>query len=121
MQAFNSIMLTLTAVVGLLASVSLVIAGILIMNLSLISVQQRRAEIGLLKVLGAHADLVARLFVTESLLLVGIAGLLGLGLSSLIIWLANQWVPIITFVTPWWSPIIAMLLALLTAWLFSYM
>jgi putative ABC transport system permease protein len=120
MQAFDNILLTLTAVIGLLASISLVVAGFLIMNLSLISVQQRRTEIGLLKALGANSRLIQQIFVLESLMLVSVSAVLGLVAAQMIIITANQWIPILEFVAPLWSHIIAFLVALLTGLLFSW-
>jgi putative ABC transport system permease protein len=121
LSAFNNIMMTLTAVVGLLASVSLLVAGILIMNLTLISVQQRRPEIGLLKALGASRGLIQRLFMLESLMLVGAAAVLGLGCALLLLWLANQLIPEFEFLSPVWSHLAALLAALCTGLLFSWL
>jgi putative ABC transport system permease protein len=120
MQAFDNILLTLTAIIGLLAAISLVVAGFLIMNLSLISVQQRRTEIGLLKALGANSKLIQQIFVLESLMLVSVSALIGLSAAQIIILLANQWVPILEFVVPLWSHAIAFLVALLTGLIFSW-
>jgi putative ABC transport system permease protein len=121
MQAFNNILITLTAIIGLLAAISLVVAGILIMNLSLISVQQRRTEIGLLKALGASSGLIQEVFVWESLMLVAAAAALGLLTAQSIIFLANQWFPILEFVAPVWSHMVALAVALLTGLIFSWL
>ncbi|MCC2616739.1 ABC transporter permease [Aestuariibacter halophilus] len=121
MEAFNNIMVTLTAVVGLLGAISLVVAGILIMNLSLISVQQRRTEIGLLKALGASRQLILRLFISESVMLVLIASAFGLGAAQLILSLANQWIPVLSLATPLWAHLSAVGVAVLTALVFSYL
>jgi len=121
MQAFNNILVILTAIIGLLAGISLVVAGILIMNLSLISVQQRCPEIGLLKALGASHKLIQQIFVWESLMLVTVASLIGLLCAQLIIFAANQWLPILQFVTPIWSHAVALSVAILTALVFSWL
>ena len=121
MQAFNNILLTLTAVIGLLAAISLVVAGILIMNLSLISVQQRRSEIGLLKALGASSRLIQQVFVWESLMLVTASAVLGLVSAQGVIFLANQWLPILEFVAPLWSHAVALGVALITGLVFSWL
>ena len=49
LAAFDNILATLTMAIAAISSISLLVAGILIMNISLISVSQRRQEIGLLK------------------------------------------------------------------------
>lgn len=121
MQAFNNILVTLTAIIGLLGAISLMVAGILIMNLSLISVQQRRPEIGLLKVLGANSRLIQQIFVAESLMLVAAAATFGLICAQLIVLLANKWFPVLQFVAPLWSHILAFSVALLTGLLFSWL
>jgi putative ABC transport system permease protein len=121
MQAFHNILLTLTAVIGLLAAISLVVAGILIMNLSLISVQQRRIEIGLLKALGASSPLIQQIFVWESLMLVAAASVIGLTSAQVIIFVANKWLPILEFVAPLWSHAVALAVALLTGFVFSWL
>ncbi|MFT6413955.1 MAG: putative ABC transport system permease protein, partial [Glaciecola sp.] len=121
MQAFNNILLTLTAIIGLLAAISLVVAGILIMNLSLISVQQRRTEIGLLKALGASSKLIQQIFVWESVMLVAAASIIGLMSAQVIIFVANQWLPILEFVAPLWSHAVALGVALFTSLVFSWL
>lgn len=121
MQAFNNIMVTLTAVMGLLASISLLVAGILIMNLSLISVQQRRPEIGLLKALGASQALILRLFVLESLLLVGMGAIVGLTCAQALLWLANALIPFVQFSSPMWAHAAAFVVALCTGLIFSWL
>ncbi|MEK7876574.1 MAG: ABC transporter permease, partial [Pseudomonadota bacterium] len=53
LATFDRILRALTLAVGGIAAISLAVAGILIMNVMLIAVTQRRREIGLLKALGA--------------------------------------------------------------------
>jgi len=63
---FNRILSTLTYTLGGIAAVSLVVAGIMIMNVMLVAVTQRTSEIGLLKALGAPRQQIMLLFLTES-------------------------------------------------------
>ncbi|MDH3412389.1 MAG: ABC transporter permease, partial [Gammaproteobacteria bacterium] len=52
-STFNKIFTALTMTVGGIAAISLAVAGILIMNVMLVAVSQRTAEIGVIKALGA--------------------------------------------------------------------
>jgi putative ABC transport system permease protein len=71
LSTFDEILRALTYTVGGIAAISLAVAGILIMNVMLVAVSQRVAEIGLLKALGAPERTVLQLFLTESVLLAG--------------------------------------------------
>ena len=62
LSTFDRIFKALTFSVAGIAGISLTVAGILIMNVMLIAVSQRREEIGLLKAIGAPGGQVLRLF-----------------------------------------------------------
>ena len=81
LETFDKILNVLTLGVAGIAAISLAVAGILVMNVMLVSVAQRTAEIGLLKALGATAAAVRKLFMVEALLLSLTGGLLGLALG----------------------------------------
>ena len=53
LETFNTILGSLTLAVGGIAAISLAVAGVLIMNVMLVAVSQRKTEIGLLKAIGA--------------------------------------------------------------------
>ena len=77
LATFDRVLGTLTLGVAGIAAISLAVAGILVMNVMLVSVTQRTAEIGLLKALGASEGVIRRTFLTEAALLSAAGGLLG--------------------------------------------
>jgi len=77
LATFDRVLGTLTLGVAGIAAISLAVAGILVMNVMLVSVTQRTGEIGLLKALGASEGAIRRAFLTEAALLSAAGGVLG--------------------------------------------
>jgi len=119
LATFDRILKALTLAVGGIAAISLAVAGILIMNVMLIAVSQRRREIGLLKALGASGVQVRAIFFTEAVLLALGGGAVGLVAGKLGQMAIGQLYPTIPFTAPWWAVIAAPLTAVATAVLFS--
>ncbi|MDA7086931.1 ABC transporter permease [Pseudomonas sp. SA3-5] len=120
LAAFEGILDALGLALAGIAAISLLVAGILIMNVTWIAVNQRTAEIGLLKALGARPGQVRLLFVGEAALLALAGGLAGLLLSELLLWFGRQlWD--IPLQTPAWARAGSLLLALLAALLFAWL
>ncbi|OIQ82532.1 macrolide export ATP-binding/permease protein MacB [mine drainage metagenome] len=83
LQTFDKILRVLTLGVAGIAAISLAVAGILVMNVMLVSVTQRTAEIGLLKALGASAATIRNAFLFEAALLSLLGAFSGIALGHL--------------------------------------
>lgn len=119
LATFDRILRTLTLAVGGIAAISLAVAGILIMNVMLIAVTQRRREIGLLKAIGATGRHIRAAFFTEAVLLALGGALLGLAVGKLGQVAISQVFPDIPFTAPWWAVVAAPLTAIVTSVLFT--
>ncbi len=78
LAAASSITATLTLLLGGIASISLVVGGIGIMNIMLVSVRERTREIGIRKAVGARGRDILAQFLVEALTLSLLGGLIGI-------------------------------------------
>lgn len=113
LSSFSSIMQILSLVLFAIAVISLVVAGILIMNLMLISVSERIQEIGILRSCGALKKQILYIFLKEAIILSFAGGFLGLFFSFLCIFAFNQFFPSFPVRPPLWSVFTALLMAFL--------
>jgi putative ABC transport system permease protein len=121
LSTFDDILGVMTLGVGGIAGISLLVSGILVMNVTLMTVKQRTAEIGLLKALGAPASQVRILFLTEAGLIAAVGALAGMGMGWLIVVAGRQLMPDIPFATPGWALASALALAVGTALVFAWL
>ncbi|MGD8841846.1 MAG: ABC transporter permease [Gammaproteobacteria bacterium] len=119
LATFDRILSALTYAVGGIAAISLIVAGILVMNVMLVAVSQRTAEIGLLKALGAPPRRIVILLLSEAFLLSALGAGVGLVLGELASALIRHAFPVLPARAPLWSVITALAVALLTGLLFS--
>lgn len=120
LSAFSDILTTLNLAVSGIAAISLLVAGILIMNVTLISVSQRTAEIGLLKALGASNADIQQLFLSEALLMALLGAAAGMLLSELGLLSMRLRFSELAFNAPWWARLLAVGIALATSLLFAW-
>lgn len=102
-SSMSSILDILTLALAGIAAISLSVAGIGIMNVMLVTVSERTAEVGLLKALGARRAQILAVFLTEAAALSLAGGLVGLGASLALVAGAGVVFPEFPVQTPSWA------------------
>ena len=119
LSTFDSIFGVVTAALGAIAGVSLVVAGVLIMNVMLVAVSQRTSEVGLLKALGATRAQIIGLFLAEASALSLVGGVIGFAAGSAGTYAMRTLYPIIDFRAPLWASMAGLAVAVASGLVFG--
>jgi putative ABC transport system permease protein len=119
LTTFDRIFKALTFAVSGIAAISLAVAGILVMNVMLVAVSQRTAEIGLLKALGATRGNIKQLFLMETLWLSLAGAATGIAMGYAGSFVLRLTYPQLPAYPPAWASLAAIATALLTGILAS--
>jgi len=112
LSTFDSIFNVITMALAAIAAISLLVAGVLIMNVMLVAVSQRTSEIGLLKAIGATQAQIVWLFLTEAAWLAALGGVIGLTVGYAAAFGLRTLYPALDFHAPAWASAAAMIIAL---------
>jgi putative ABC transport system permease protein len=119
LATFNRIFTALTLTLAGIASISLAVAGILIMNVMLVAVSQRTAEVGLLKALGARGRQITALFLAEAILLSVAGAFAGLVVGHLANVVIGRVYPALPVGAPMWAVVLAIVIAVASGVVFG--
>ena len=111
LDVLGSVLDILTLAVGALGGISLLVGGVGILTIMTISVNERRAEIGLFRAIGANRGQILILFIGEAVVLASIGGFAGLIIGAGGAWLLGATVPALPTHTPWLYVFLAEILA----------
>jgi len=111
LKVLGSVLDILTAAVGGLGAISLLVGGVGIVTIMTIAVTERTPEIGLLRAIGADRRQILLLFIGEAVVLAAVGGIAGLAIGAGIAWLLGVFVPALPTETPWLYALYAELLA----------
>ena len=112
MSSITIVINAITYVLIAFVAISLVVSSIMIGVITLISVQERTKEIGILRAIGASKTNVSSMFIAETILIGGASGAIGVGLTYILCVPINAIVQALTKITglhaylPWQTALI---------------
>jgi putative ABC transport system permease protein len=122
LDAARKIALALTVVLLLIGFIALLVSGIGIMNIMLVTVQERTREIGIRKAIGARHREILYQFLVEAFLISGFGSVLGILIAVAIPVLVRPWLPAnISVPVPWESVILAFVVSCSVGIFFGYL
>jgi putative ABC transport system permease protein len=102
LDLWNQLTGAMVLLTGMISSIGLLVGGIGVMNIMLISVTERTAEIGIRKAIGARKSDIRAQFLLEAITLSGIGGVLGILLGAAVSMTARALASIPATVSPFW-------------------
>ena len=100
---WNKLTGALVILTTVISSIGLLVGGIGVMNIMLISVTERTAEIGIRKAVGARRSDIRAQFLIEAITLTSVGGVLGIFIGASIAWTVRALVPSLpTYVSFFW-------------------
>lgn len=116
---FDDIFGVVTAALAGIAGISLIVAGVLIMNVMLVAVTQRTSEVGLLKALGATRRQILILFLAEASMLALLGGIVGYIVGESASFALRTAYPIVDFHAPLWATAAGLVVAIASGLVFG--
>jgi putative ABC transport system permease protein len=122
LDAARKIALALTVVLLLIGFIALLVSGIGIMNIMLVTVQERTREIGIRKAMGARHSEILYQFLLEAFLISGFGSVVGILIAVAIPVIVRPWLPDnISVPVPWESVVLAFFVSCSVGVFFGYL
>lgn len=119
-EGIGNVLKSITYFISAIAGISLIIAGVGVMNMMYISVSERTREIGIRRAMGATQSSIRNQFLLEGVIITSIGGTLGFILGIIFSRIASAFLPF-KAVTDLGSVILAVVISVGTGLLFSVM
>ena len=104
-EAARAVVRIFVMVLCCVAVICMLVGGIGVMNILLVSVRERRQEIGVLKALGATGAQVCLLFLLEAAAYALLGGILGIVVGEVVVRLTGAWIGIWAVIQPGLIPV----------------
>jgi putative ABC transport system permease protein len=122
LDAARKIALALTIVLLLIGFIALLVSGIGIMNIMLVTVQERTREIGIRKAIGARHSEILYQFLLEAFMISGFGSVVGILIAVAIPVLVRPWLPAnVSLPVPWESVVLAFFVSCSVGVFFGYL
>ena len=110
---------TMSVLLAAIAAISLLVGGIGIMNIMIVTVTERKQEIGIRKALGASPNVIRQQFLIESASITVLGGVLGI-VSGILISFAVEYLRSLAYVISWQSCIVAFFFSVFVGIFFGF-